>query len=207
MGAGAFALYSNTSGYLNIATGFEALYYNTTGYQNSASGGFSLYSNTTGPANTAAGAYSLYNNTTGYLNTASGYQALYFNTTGRNNIATGENAGLNLTTGSNTTSRSAITVLRPIQPMTWRGESNTIRIGEAATQTATYVAGIYGSASTSPSATLVYVDHTGHLVTSSTAPLVLPAGSIAGADLAAASVTGDSTGRQPHSRRHHHRHL
>ncbi len=44
--------------------------------------------------------------------------------------------------------------------------------------TATYIAGIYGQSSTDPTAALVYVDQTGRLVTSSTAPLNFPAGSV-----------------------------
>jgi hypothetical protein len=125
----------------------------------------------------------------GSSNTAIGYQALFSNTTGAFNTAAGFEAGANLTTGNNNID------IGDFNPATLvaddvAGESNTIRLGEVSTQTATYVAGIYGAASTSSSATLVYVDPTGHLTTSSTVPLVLPAGSITSADLGVGIVTG-----------------
>jgi hypothetical protein len=189
LGAGAYALYSNTTGYLNIALGYQALYYNTSGYQNSASGGLSLFSNTSGVGNTAAGAYSLFANTAGYLNTADGYGALYTNSTGYNNVAIGENAGLNLTTGSNNIEIGDYN-LNTNTADDAAGEANTIRIGEASTQKAAYIAGIYGAVSTDPAATLVFVDRTGHLVTSSTATLNLQAGSLPGMDVTPASITG-----------------
>jgi hypothetical protein len=186
------ALRANTTGTFNIATGYEALVNNTTGFENTALGGLSLSANTTGEANTAAGAYSLYSNTTGSLNTASGYQALYFDTAGSNNIATGINAGLNLTTGSNNIEIGDYNLYTNTAD-DLAGESNTIRLGEASTQTATYIAGIYGASSTDPTATLVFVDHAGHLVTSSAAPLSLPAGSVTGAELAGNLTLGGTT--------------
>ena len=61
------------------------------------------------------------------------------NTTGSNNIALGYEAGENLTTGSNNMDIGNLGVA---------AESNTIRIGTQGTQTATFIAGIFGSSVT-----------------------------------------------------------
>jgi Chaperone of endosialidase len=147
------ALYFNTTGNDNIASGFDALFFNTTGNLNTASGDFALYSNTTGGHNTASGDfalynntignnnaasgdYALYNNTIGNNNAASGDYALYNNTTGKSNIGLGYNAGNNIVVGSNNIDIGG----------TGPGdESNTIRIGNNNTQSATYIAGISGT--------------------------------------------------------------
>jgi hypothetical protein len=120
----------------------------------------------------AGGFDALVSNTAGNNNTASGVSALQNNATGSNNTAAGYSAGGNLVTGSNDID------LGDYNPNTGQsddaaGESNTIRIGGNSTQTATYIAGVYGAASTDPAATLMYIDHTGHVVTSSTAPVML----------------------------------
>jgi hypothetical protein len=91
-GLGAYALYSNASGYFNTASGDGALYSNTTGYNNNATGGLSLYFNTTGQNNTANGFQSLFSNTTGIENTAIGNFALYSNIDGEKNTANGNQA-------------------------------------------------------------------------------------------------------------------
>jgi hypothetical protein len=136
--SGVDALLNNTtingvSGDNNTATGVSALQNNTTGFQNTANGSFALESNTTGINNTANGYQALVNNTTGNNNTAIGVGALQ-NATGNNNIAIGNQAGVNLTGGSN-----AIEIGNPgVAP-------NQIRIGVQGTQTATFIAGIYGS--------------------------------------------------------------
>ena len=93
----------------------------------------------------------LYSNTSGSTNTASGINALYSNTTGNNNIAEGFRAGLNLTTGSNNIDIGNVGLA---------GDTNTIRIGTASTQGATYIAGIYG---TSVSGSAVMISSTGQL--------------------------------------------
>jgi hypothetical protein len=100
-----------------------------------------LLSNTTGGENTAAGVFALEENTTGGENTAIGGKgvlngALGNNTSGSNNVAVGTDAGGNLTTGSNNIDVGNGGVA---------GESNTIRIGTQGTQTATYIAGIFGT--------------------------------------------------------------
>jgi Chaperone of endosialidase len=149
---GVQALYSNTTGSLNTATGVDALLFNTTGIDNTANGLGALYSNTTGNNNTADGVQALFNNTIGGGNTANGINALYHNTsgsnntangagalfnntTGSNNIALGTNAGSNLSTGDNNIDIGNSGVA---------ADANTIRIGTAGTQSATFIAGISG---------------------------------------------------------------
>jgi len=113
-----------------------ALYSNTTGANNIASGEQTLYNNTTGTGNTAIGDRALGFNTTGIRNTAIGIRALYNLSSGDNNLADGEFAGINLTSGSNNiylaSAGGAAT------------ESNTIRMGTQGTQTKTFIAGISG---------------------------------------------------------------
>jgi hypothetical protein len=169
--AGFGALQANTSGTDNTANGFQALLKNTTGIENTAHGanalmsnttascstanGYdSLRSNTTGGRNTATGWGALELNTTGGHNTGNGYEALYNNKTGGNNIALGYLAGHNLTTGSNNID---------IGNQGVAAEANTIRIGTAGKQTATYIAGISGV--TIASGVGVIIDTNGHLGT------------------------------------------
>ena len=130
---GASALYSNTTGTDNTATGVHALSTNTTGNENTASGYNALILNTTGNENTAVGVFALLNNQTANGNMAAGANALFNNTTGNHNIALGANAGVNLTTGDDNIE---------IGNAGFAAESNTIRIGTAGTQTATFIAGI-----------------------------------------------------------------
>jgi hypothetical protein len=99
---GVSALLSNSSGASNTASGFEALKSNTTGIVNTASGVQALLSNTSGGFNTASGVQALNSNTTGNNNTATGFEALYFNATGNNNTANGYKALLNTTESGNT---------------------------------------------------------------------------------------------------------
>ena len=134
-GFGESALVSNTTGSFNTATGSGALLKNTTGIGNTASGSSALGNNTMGGGNTANGAFALFQNTTGGNNTADGNGALS-NTTGFSNIGIGRDGGINLTTGSNN-----ICIGNP----GGAGESNTIRVGTAGTQTATFIAGINGA--------------------------------------------------------------
>ena len=96
------SLYSNTTGYYNTALGYQSLYSNTTGQDNVAIGYQSLYSNT-GSYNTAVGASTLYSNTTGQYNAALGYKTLYSNTTGQQNTAIGQESLYSNTTGQQNT--------------------------------------------------------------------------------------------------------
>jgi hypothetical protein len=131
------ALFSLTTGANNGAVGFNALFSNTTGSSNTATGFYSLANNTTGSFNTAYGQFALQSNGIGTNNTAVGYNALFNNTTGENNVAIGTSAGINLTIGSANID---------IGNAGAAGESNTIRIGTAGTQTKTFIAGVRGVA-------------------------------------------------------------
>src|SRR5438874_393702 len=133
---GSSALYSNNGGFDNTATGYYALYSNTMGSGNTAIGANSLQQNTTGVNNTAMSVHALYSNTTGDNNTAIGANSLINNTTGSSNIALGNSAGQNLTSGSNNID---------IGNLGAAGDSKTIRIGTAATQRKTFIAGISGA--------------------------------------------------------------
>ena len=165
---GTTALHNNTIGVDNTANGFDALTNNTAGNNNTANGAFALISNTIGSNNTANGFQALFNNTTGSDNTADGQGSLLSNTTGRNNTATGQNAlrgnksgafnialgynaGLNLTTGDHNIDIGNKGVA---------GEAKTIRIGKATNQTATFIAGISGTA---VAGTAVLINDTGQL--------------------------------------------
>jgi hypothetical protein len=151
-------LYSGTTGSDNAAVGNAALFSNQTGDYNTASGYGALYSNTAN-SNTASGYEALYDNKTGTQNTASGVHALAANTSGSNNIAEGYHAGYNLTTGSNNIDIGSPGVA---------AESGVIRIGTVtgttSTQSATYVAGIYG-VKTATAGMAVVIDSSGQLGT------------------------------------------
>jgi hypothetical protein len=149
--AGWGVLAQNTTGNYNTASGYEALYSNTDGNYNNAAGYFALHNNSIGSQNSASGVQALYGNKTGNYNTASGTDALFSNTSGSSNIAEGYKAGYNLTTGSNNIDIGNLGVA---------AESGTIRIGTTSTQTAAYVAGIYG---TSVTGSAVVVSSTGQL--------------------------------------------
>jgi hypothetical protein len=129
------ALFSNNTGGGNTATGADALFSNTAGALNTATGGAALASNIAGIGNTADGIFALQDNTIGNTNTALGGGALQNNTTGNNNIALGVSAGSALTTGDNNIDIGNSGVA---------AEANTIRIGDSAIHTATYIAGAFG---------------------------------------------------------------
>jgi len=132
---GANALFYNQEGRNNTANGFEAMF-NNLGGNNTATGFQALFNNNLGNANTASGADALLMNNDGSQNTATGANALRSNTTGSNNIAVGANAGRNLTTGDSNID---------IGNQGVAGDSGAIRIGTASVQTATFIAGIYGT--------------------------------------------------------------
>jgi hypothetical protein len=173
-------LYGNTTGLQNQAFGYEALFANTTGNGNAAFGTGALYNNTTGGsssttgANSAFGNFALLANTTAGGNSAFGFSALTANTIGANNVAVGSAALQALTTGSNNVAvgtgaggnlSSSESNDIYIGNSGIAGESNTIRIGFIGTATAAYVAGIYGS--TSSSGVEVFVNKAGELGTKS----------------------------------------
>jgi hypothetical protein len=129
-------LFSNTTGFANTAVGWTAMDSNTIGVKNTVIGCDGLSGNTTGSLNTAVGVRALVNNTTGNRNVAMGMQAGE-NNNGSNNILLGSNAGRNLTTGSDNIDIGNTGVA---------GESNVIRIGQVGFNTATFIAGISGTA-------------------------------------------------------------
>jgi hypothetical protein len=153
---GVQALYSNTTGDHNMATGFQALFSNTAGFANTANGTEALFNNTTGSDNTASGFQALTSNNIGTDNTANGLAALFHNSSGARNIALGKAAGLNLTTGNDNID---------IGNQGVAGEGDTIRIGVEGTQTATFIAGIYGETTGSATTLPVIVDLNGQLGT------------------------------------------
>jgi hypothetical protein len=183
------ALQLNTTGYQNTAGGYQTLQSNTTGYLNTATGAQALQDNTAGYANTANGVQALQNNTTGAYNTASGYTSLQLSTTGGGNTAIGYGAMLSNTTGSsntalgfgalvnNTTGFGNIVIGEESAFNVAGGNSNNIiigsegtssdngviRIGDGASQTSAYMAGIYGQ--TASGGIPVYVNSSGKLAT------------------------------------------
>ena len=136
LAVGSGALFSNTAGSANTATGLAALAANTTGHNNTANGVDALFLNTTGRGNTADGSHAL------------------FNATGSHNIAIGSFAGSNLTTGSNNIDVGALGAA---------AETHTMRLGQNGNQTNTYIAWISGV--TVAGGVEVIIDSTGHLGT------------------------------------------
>ena len=147
------ALISYSSAIYNTATGNYSLTADTVGTQNSGAGYRALAFNELGNSNTALGALALYRNKNGLNNTAIGFNSLYNNTNGNFNIGLGDSTGMNLTTGSNNIDVGNAGVA---------AESNTIRIGTTNTQTACYIAAVYGGAAGSTS---LKVDAAGHVGT------------------------------------------
>jgi hypothetical protein len=177
LAVGEAALFRNATGSLNTAVGISTLLSNTDGTLNTAVGPAALRNNTTGGYNTAVGPSALTSNATGYYNTAVGVSALQSNnsssnaalgwdtllsstgfagtavgagalrhvTTGDYNIALGASAGINLTSGS-----LNIYVGHPGKPT----ESQTIRLGDPATHTRTFLAGDVGIGTEHPVADL-----------------------------------------------------
>jgi Chaperone of endosialidase len=148
---------TNGDGTQNTAVGTAALLFNTTGFQNTATGAAALLNNTTGNFNIANGGSALFTNTTGGSNTAIGFGALFSNT-GNLNIALGVDAGANLTTGNFNIDIGNTGVA---------GESGTIRIGDPAFQSRTFIAAIRGVTTGVADAIPVLIDSAGQLGTMS----------------------------------------
>jgi hypothetical protein len=155
---GSSALLSNTIGSFNTADGNQAMQNNTTGNRNLASGNAALFANVTGSDNTAVGANTLQSNTDGLGNTALGTFALENNTTGIRNTALGSSAGNNLTTGQDNLD---------IDNAGMAGESGTIRIGDGAFHSRTFIAAIRGVTTGVGDAIPVVIDSAGQLGTMS----------------------------------------
>ena len=92
MALGNQSLYTNLSGFNNIALGVGALFENSDGSSNVGIGYSSLYDNVSGISNTAIGILSLADTTASY-NTGCGELALGRNTSGQYNSALGSGAG------------------------------------------------------------------------------------------------------------------
>ena len=166
------ALFNNTTSFLNTAIGSQALYANTTGTSNNATGALAMMMNTTGSYNVADGYHALQYNTTGGFNTAVGEGALGANLIGEQNTAvgaaalvTGRKGNSNTAVGFATFSNFFFGGSNNIAIGTLAGnqvehgdnnieignggtltDSGVIRIGTEGMQTATYFAGIQGSA-------------------------------------------------------------
>ncbi len=156
--SGAEALNANTTGGNNTASGGDALQSNTAGGFNTASGANALFSNTTGNQNTANGSYALFRNSTGNSNTASGVNALYWNTNGNNNIAIGTSAAINVVSGGNSNNIH-------IGSQGDAADSGVIRIGDSASQSSFFAAGVRGITTGANNAIPVVVDSNGQLGT------------------------------------------
>jgi hypothetical protein len=169
VGLGHDAMSSNTTGVNNTATGDDALTANLTGFNNTANGWHALDSNTIGVKNTGIACDALSANTTGSNNTAVGTRSLVRNTAGSSNVAVGIQAGENINGSNNVVlganagrnlSNSNNNI--DIGNAGVAGESNTIRIGTVGFNTATFIAGISGTAVTGVT---VVIDSNGKLGT------------------------------------------
>lgn len=149
--------------------------------------------------NTFVGSYAGFGSTSGFTNSFFGASA-GSGTTGYQNVFLGYAAGSGVTTGSNNTmvgtfagglsgpltGSQNIYIGEGINPPL--SEGNAIRIGVSGTQTAAYVAGVYGGATSS--GLPVFVDSTGHLGTGGGSVLGdIPAGGVTNAMLANPSLT------------------
>jgi Chaperone of endosialidase len=145
---GSQALYNNTTGDGNTASGFQALYSNTTGVLNGAFGDDALFSNTVGIRNVGLGISALNSLTSGDSNTAVGNSSLQNSETVNFNTAVGrralyrcqgdQNIGLGFFAGSNLNDVSANNIyIGNVGPVPIGAESNIIRIGTQTASTAT----------------------------------------------------------------------
>jgi len=201
------ALNANTTGSYNIGMGGQALLKNTVAGDNIAIGSAAMYNQdfsnggtAFSSANVAIGGNSLQSNnptstSTGFGNTTVGHMSMRFNTIGSYNIGLGFTAGNNLTTGNYNIDIGNTGVA---------AEANTIRIGTAGQQAATYIAGIYGvggSGLTTPKTVVMGSDGQLGTVTSAsgtvtavtgTAPVVSSGGTAP--DISMAAATGSVDG-------------
>ena len=157
---GAFALFSNTTGGDNTAIGFKALFGNMAGFDNNAFGYRALESHTANDHNNAFGAGALLNDQNGISNTAIGDAAMQLNVSGVNNTAVGDSA-LVLSTGNGNT---AVGVQAGSNVTT---ASNVVCIGSLGdnVDNSCYIGNIYGATIDPATGTIVAVDSTGKLGT------------------------------------------
>ena len=168
---GVFAGQQNTTGSFNTVIGAQANAANQTGNYNTIVGGWAGLNNT-GTNNSFYGAYSGYSNTSGVNNMFFGTNSGHFNTSGNNNFFLGAGSGYNNTTGSNNTFLGYLSGQNAdptasnnlyIGSLGAASESGTTRIGDPSSQTAAYIAGVNGVATSS--GVPVFIDSTGKLGT------------------------------------------
>lgn len=149
---------TGNTGFGNTGVGARAMENIASGSYNVASGHSALWSIQSGQRNTATGKDALFKNTSGNYNTASGSNALRNLTTGARNVAIGHRAGFNITTGSDN-----ITIGGDNTGAA--ADSGVIRIGRAANQRKTLIAGIRGVTTGLTNAVPVVIDGNGQLGT------------------------------------------
>ena len=165
-GAGASLTTGNADVFLGTNSGFKT----TTGNGDVAIGWIAGQSQTTGAYNTFVGAQSGVSVTTGIENTFLGFSSGISSATGQNNTYLGNTAGYSNTSGSsntfvgyragfdNATGSNDIYINNDLGSSS---ESGVIRIGDPASQTSAYVAGIYGVSVAGGQP--VVIDGSGHL--------------------------------------------
>lgn len=152
-GSGTGTASSNTSN--NTAIGYGAGGPSTTGQNNTATGNIALQKNNKGQGNTAIGAGALGENIDNDFSTALGLAALS-QSRGNYNIGIGSASGAALTTGDYNIyiGNAGVGV-----------ESQTMRIGSAANQARTFIAGIRGTTTDVVDGIPVVIDSNGQLGT------------------------------------------
>jgi hypothetical protein len=186
-GATVLAQYG-TLGRSNIFTGSFCGNAAITGIQNTGDGSSALLSLTSGGNNTAIGCQAAIGVNTGTDNTAVGFNALSSSTSGSFNIAIGSQAA------SNYTGAESHNII--IGTLGTAAESNTIRLGDFATQTKCYIAGAYGETVGVTNAAL-FMDNTGKIGTvggSGGGGVTTITGDTGGAITGALTITGGTSG-------------
>jgi trimeric autotransporter adhesin len=186
-GATVLAQYG-TLGRSNIFTGSFCGNAAITGIQNTGDGSSALLSLTSGGNNTAIGCQAAIGVNTGTDNTAVGFNALSSSTSGSFNIAIGSQAA------SNYTGAESHNII--IGTLGTAAESNTIRLGDFATQTKCYIAGAYGETVGGTNAAL-FMDNTGKIGTvggSGGGGVTTITGDTGGAITGALTITGGTSG-------------
>ena len=172
--------FGNNTGQFNTFTGDSSGVLNHTGDNNTFVGRYAGGNNTTGSQNVYLGVAAggppsdfPFDNNVGSNNAAVGYQAGFSVRTGSGDTFVGSMAGFSVRTGSGNTFVGSMAGFNDVsgnndvyianQGPGVGTESNTIRIGDSAGQTVSYIAGIYGS--TVGSGVPVYINSDGQLGT------------------------------------------
>ncbi len=165
---GHWAMRNTTSGRFNTSVGSQSLYYNEAGSNNTMLGSGAGFLNLDGSENTAVGMNALLNNTSGAGNTVVGRSAMYRANGGAANVAIGSLAGSEITVanysvaigwqaeaGTAGDGNIAIGAFSGgigigdynifLGSPAGNGDDATIRIGDTARHTATFLAGVRGT--------------------------------------------------------------